>query len=187
MSENLNISTERELEQLFNLYYAPLVAFANKYTKDMDGSREIVQELFIHLFEKKETLKIEQSVKSYLYQSTRNRCLNYLKKQKVEFRQREFYRNEVFDDRVEFQDQVEQVEFESQIYQLIESLPSGCQKVFTMSRFEGMKNDEIAQQLNISKRTVETHISKALRILRDKIAEANNREDNRFFLGCLLL
>ncbi|MFA8436306.1 MAG: RNA polymerase sigma-70 factor [Marinifilaceae bacterium] len=186
MPQLVNIKNEKDLEFLFTTYYAALTAFANKYTGDLDVSRELVQEFFIYLFEKREQLQIEQSVKSYLYQAVRNRCLNYLKKQKTEMQQKEDYRNEAYEDRVDFHDEIECVEFEQQIHSLIESLPDACKNIFKMSRFEGIKNDEIAQQLNISKRTVETQISKALKILRTEVKQLNTSQSNRFYLGCLL-
>ena len=162
-----------KLDALFRKFYPSLILFANKFTQDIEASKELVQELFISLYEKQDSLNIKQSPKSYLFQAVRNRALNYLQKQKREHAKREVFAESQNGNYYLFNDPLEASEFEAQIFQLIQALPPACQRVFAMSRLEGKKNQEIADQLQISKRTVETQISKALKILREKIHQSD--------------
>jgi RNA polymerase sigma-70 factor (family 1) len=156
-------------EQLFVRYYARLVVFAGRFVDDDDTARELVQDVFVAFFEKRESIAIHTSLKSHLYQSVRNRCLNHIKRERlVNSHHQTIYLNNR-DDEAYFESSIEQTELEAQIFGLIKALPQKCREVFEMSRFEGIKNDDIAEKLQISKRTVETQISKALKFLRDNL------------------
>lgn len=135
---------------------------------DLDSSRELVQDLFVSIYENRKSLMITTSLRSYLYQAVRNRCLNHLRKIDVrrEF-QKQAVKNGESDESLE--DQILANELEHEIFQIISKLPSKCQEVFNMSRINGMRNQEISDKLDISIRTVETHISNALKVLREKL------------------
>lgn len=155
-------------EALFKQYYSPLVVYASKYVPDIDVAREIVQDFFVKLYEKRHSLNIDISLKSYLYRSVYNCCLNYINHRNIQekhLKSMEFEREE--DDTLE--NEINTLELQQRIYEVIETLPSKCRRIFKMNRLEGLKNDEIAIALNLSKRTVETQISKALKILRSKL------------------
>ena len=157
-------------EQLFRRYYAPLVVYANKYVSSMDLAREIVQDFFVRLYEKRHTLSIDVSMKSYLYRSVYNCCINYINQRNIQdkhLKNIDLERN----DEENLENEIYSVELQYKILEVIEELPSKCRRIFKMNRLEGLKNDEIAVQLNLSKRTVETQISKALKILRKKLAD----------------
>jgi RNA polymerase sigma-70 factor (family 1) len=159
-------------EQLFIRYYTRLVVFACRFVPDEDTARELVQDVFVSFFDKQQTIEIHTSLKAHLYQSVRNRCLNHIKREKnIKLHHDNIYHNNINSDYY-LESSIEQTEFENKIFQLIQSLPDKCRQVFEMSRFEGLKNDDIAQKLDISKRTVETQISKALKFLRDNLKEA---------------
>lgn len=156
-------------EFLFKKYYAPLVVFAGKYVNDLDVAREIVQDLFVRLYEKRQTLSIDISVKSYLYRSVYNSSINHIHQRNI----REKHNRTIAQEKEVLDypdDDMNTVDLQKRIYDIIESLPTKCRKIFKMNRFEGMKNEEIAQVLNLSKRTVETQISKALKILRNQLS-----------------
>lgn len=155
----------QELESLFRQHYAAMVLYGVKFLREREEAKEIVQEIFIALFEKRSELVIQSNPKSYLFQAVRNRCLNKLATMKTEQERKMVYR-EKSPSSYAFSDPLEAAEFEARLFQLIEGLPPACQSVFRMSRFDGKSNAEIAANLEISKRTVETHISKALRLLR---------------------
>lgn len=153
---------------LFDRYYKILSLFAFRYVEDLDTAKEIVQDLFVYLFEHRDSLVITTSLKSYLYHSVRNRCLNHLKHNKIN--QQHLDRQEpVASDENDPEAIFRETELEYRIYQVISNLPSRCRQIFRMSRMEGMKNSEIATAMNISVRTVETQISRALKTLREKL------------------
>jgi RNA polymerase sigma-19 factor, ECF subfamily len=168
--QQISEGNQKAFESLFNNYYPPLVVFAKKYLNDLDLSRETVQGVFVKLYENKEAIQISSSVKSYLYQSVRNACLNYVEQQKIHSKHHENIFEE-HKDANDFTDEMEQSELEFKIYKAIEKLPDQCKLVFKLSRFEGKKNQEIADNLYLSKRTIETQISKALKILRTELID----------------
>ena len=160
---------EAAFEVLFNEYYKVLTVFANKYLRDLEASKELVQDLFVHLYERRENLDINSSLKSYLFRSTHNRCINYINAQKIRLKYAEHvsYTSEVKENSLE--NEVTTIELENVLYKAISDLPPKCRSIFKMNRFEGLSNTEIAEKLKLSKRTVETQISKALKILRVKM------------------
>lgn len=161
----LKMGNEEAYHTAFNTYFPGLVAFANKYVFDLDMSKEIVQIAFIKLFEKRNYLNITTSLKSYLYKMVYNDCLNAINSKKIISRHYSQYAQQA-DQQADFQDVMEQTEKELRIYKALNKLPPQCKLIIQQSRLEGKKNREIADELNISIRTVETQISKALKILR---------------------
>jgi RNA polymerase sigma-70 factor (family 1) len=160
---------EAAYQVLFNEYYKVLTVFANKYLKDLEESKELVQDLFVHLYERRDNLDINSSLKSYLFRSTHNRCINYINAQKIRNKYAEHvsFTADVKENSLE--DEVTSIELENVLYKAISDLPPKCRSIFKMNRFEGLSNSEIAEKLKLSKRTVETQISKALKILRVKM------------------
>lgn len=155
----------------FRRYYPGLVIFASQFTAEQSVAEEIVQDFFVRLWEKRMDLVFTDSMKSYFFTSVKNRCFNYLKHRKIELevierlkvisRQSLLFEPDVYLDS----------ELQEKITRAVNALPERCREVFIMSRFKGMKNDEIAEQLNLSKRTVETHISNAIASLRRDLKE----------------
>lgn len=154
-----------QFEALFKSHFAFLVNFARQFVDDVDTAQDLTQKVFITLWEKREQIDPKQSIKSYLFTSVRNRCLNYIRDQKK-------YRSQVLDiELADFELAVEEDHFgEEELKQKIEaalsSLPGKCRQVFEMSRFQQMKYKEIAEELDISQKTVEAHMSKAIKSLR---------------------
>lgn len=171
---------------LFDQYYRSLVAFANKFLGDSDTSRSVVQDVFVMLYDKREELNIHTNLKSHLFQSVRNRCLNILKHDKMK---REHHQR-IYDSGQEAEQPFESLEYaelEKCIATAINELPDQCRKIFRMSRYEGVPNQEIADQLTISKRTVETQISKALKRIRDELKHSGLLDNGWLLLLLLLL
>lgn len=170
MVESLRAGKEKAYAKLFQEYYRPLAVFANKYLKDLDSSKELVQDLFVSLYENRRTQVITTSLKSYLYQSVRNRCLNQLKKEEVRRDyQKQAQQSGASNDSLE--DQIHANELEHQIFRILKQLSPKCREVFIMSRVKGIKNQEIADKLEISIRTVEKHISNGIKELRQQLGE----------------
>lgn len=157
-------------EQLFREYFSPLSNFALSYVNDLDTAKEVVQEVFINLWNKKDSINSDKSVKAYLYTSVKNRCLNYIRDHKK-------FRSYVLD--VEIEDtelvfennSISQTEIQAKIQQALNKLPEKCRQVFELSRFEELKYKEIAEKQGISIKTVEVQISKALKILREELKD----------------
>jgi RNA polymerase sigma-70 factor (family 1) len=167
--DRLKKGEEIAYQMLFKEYYKVLTIFAAKYLKDLEASKELVQELFVHIYEKRGNLDINSSLKSYLFRSVHNRCINSINAQKIRNRYAENYNN-ISDIRINtLEQEVNVSELENALHTAINKLPPKCQVIFKLNRFEGLTNNEIAEKLTLSKRTVETQISKALKILRVKL------------------
>jgi len=167
--DGIRSGRESAFRQVFRLYYPKLVVFARKYLNDLDPARDIVQDFLLYLYESRDSLIIQTSLKSYLYSSVRNRCLNHLKHLQVRDKYGEMVRHSENGLDYDLEQNLEATELEARIYKIVSSLPEQCRRIYTMSRGDGKSNDKIAKELNLSKRTVETQISKALRILRDNL------------------
>lgn len=156
-------------ESIFHAYYEALCLFAKKMLGDMDKARDVAQDVFVTLYASKETLQINTSLKSYLFKCVYNACLNNLKQQTVYAHHHEYLKKTTafIDDH----DALLKAELEERIRIAVESLPGQCQRIFKMNRYEGKKNSEIATELGISIRTVETQISKALNMLRANLVD----------------
>jgi RNA polymerase sigma-70 factor (family 1) len=182
MSELKQVTVEQELlirqlkqgnesayEVLFKEYYVRLTIHANKFVEDVDVAKEIVQDLFVSIYEKRESLNINSSLSSYLYRAVRNRSINYInsEKHKTKYAQHLMYTADNSDNSVE--NMMNKAELELALFSAISELPPKCRMIFKMNRFEGLSNGDIAEQMELSKRTVETQITKALKILRSKL------------------
>ena len=156
---------------LFRTYYQPLCNYAYTFVQDRDEAEEIVQTTFLSVWEKRDTLEIHTAVKPYLYAMVRNACLNVLKHEKVK-QQHAQVEMAVAERSVESVARtVMASELEHKIYRAMDTLPEQCRLVFKLSRFEELKYAEIAQQLDISVKTVENHMGKALRIMREQLRD----------------
>ena len=158
-------------EALFKLYYPKLTFFANRFINDINAAEEITGEVFTILWEKKEQLTFSVSISSYLYKMTQNRCLNYIKHQKVENLYFNYLKkNNLLDSfSTDTENNYDDKELALQIQAAIDSLPEKCRRVFIMSRFEDMKYKDIALELDISSKTVERHMGIALERLRQML------------------
>jgi len=148
-----------------------LCGYARKYLDDVDQAEEIVQEMFFNFWQKKEKLEITTSVEAYLFRSVRNSCLNYLKHLKIREEHRLATNQEIILKEQEVHDNVIALELQEKIDSVIEQLPPERKKIFIMSRHEELKYKEIAEKLNLSVKTVEVQMSKALKFLRLHLSE----------------
>ena len=153
-------------EAVFRKFFPALMAFSLKYLPDEDDAREVVHTVFINLWERRASLDTSTSLKSYLFTSVHHRSLNMLRDR------RKFSDHEMPEVHSEedIQSRVESMELEEQIGNVIASLPEKCREIFELNRFGGLKYLEIAEKLGISVKTVENQMSKALKILREKLA-----------------
>lgn len=158
-------------ELIFRFYYSGLVIFASQITLDKDEATEIVQDFFVRLWENRGSIKRCNTMKSYLFTSIRNSSINYLKRQKVEKRVVEQMKYLTESSAVYEPDIFVESELQNKINRAIDKLPARCGEIFVLSRFKGLSNEEIAVKYSISKRTVETQISNALKVLRVELKD----------------
>lgn len=152
---------------IFDLYYKPLCSFAKKYVTDLQLAEDIIQDLFLKLWEQRRDITIKSSLRSYLFQSARNECLNYLKHQAVTEKYKEHLSHVQAGEF--FLDSMEEEEINQLIYKTIRSLPPRCRQVFEMSRFEGKSFEAIASELSISKNTIKNQLVDALKQIRETL------------------
>jgi len=154
---------------LFQRYYSPFCRYACYFLDDEVAAEDIVQDIFLGLWEKRKSIQITDSVKFYLSRSIRNKCLNIIKHSKI----KDGYSAAIEEKLSPEIDQIEYEYFELrlQIENCIEKLPPRCQEIFQKSRFEQLKQKEIAEEMDISIRTVKVQINKALQLLRDCVSE----------------
>lgn len=158
-------------EEVFRTYYQALCNYACATVKDMDDAEEVVQNTFFNIWNKKEELEVRTSIKSYLYRAVHNECLNRIKHSKVRRLYAEDQKAFMAGGYEDSSKQLHGKELGALINRAIDSLPEQCGNVFRLSRFENMKYQEIADHLGISVKTVENHMGKALKLLRDQLKD----------------
>ena len=174
-----NFSPEEKVELLFRKYYAPLCKSLYRTLRDASFAEDIVQEVFLKVWDMRETLKMDEGIQSYLYRASYNSALNFLKQQKQ--------KQAVDIDTLEVglpgnetpEKHLSLLETEADILKAIDSLPPKTKLVFSMSRFEELSYKEIADHLDISLKSVEKHMGIALQRLRENLKE--------YLVGLLLL
>lgn len=176
MKQNQQENTETNNQELifksiYEKYYSELCLYARKFVADDEEAEEIVQNIIVKLWDQKDRINEIQSISSYLFRFVRNHCLNYIKHQKYI----DAYKDSSWIElkRIETEQYTELTNFEiqKQVIDAIEALPERCREVFEMSRFDGLKYKEIADQLGITVKAVEANISRALTSLRKSLKE----------------
>ena len=167
--ELLNKNDEQAIELLFDKFFEYLCAVVFKILHDYEAARDVVQDIFFDLWKKRDKLNIRTALRPYLRRAAVNRAINYLKRKRIMVSEDDDSAVDIVSSVPSGQAHLEKDELETRIYQVIESLPPKCKLVFGMSRFEEMSYQEIADALDISVKTVENQISKALRILRTEV------------------
>ncbi|MBE0646336.1 MAG: RNA polymerase sigma-70 factor [Bacteroidales bacterium] len=166
-----SIRTKADFEQLFNAWYSKLCSYANGFLKDLDASEEIVQEVMLKVWINREKIEISSTIQSYLFRAVRNGCLNLLKHVNIREEYKSFKEREDSTLQRSHEDEMMVTELEVKIREAIEMLPMERRRVFIMSRYDGMTYNQIAEKLGISAKTVENQMSKALKFLREELAE----------------
>lgn len=166
---------KRDIDEAFRCYYKPLCLYAMHYIQDMDLIEDVVQDCFVDLWERVNDEKTVSSVRPYLYMMVRNRCLDTLKKDnQIDY-------NVSPSDLAGFIQDEEAEErslIEARLWTAIDSLPEKCREVFLLSKRDGLKYKEIADKLNISIKTVENQVAKAMKVLKEGTVKIYN-----FFFG----
>ncbi|MFL5731453.1 MAG: RNA polymerase sigma-70 factor [Cytophagaceae bacterium] len=173
-----------ELERLFRSEFKGLCNSVYKIIRDENACKDVVQDVFFKLWKKRHELKIDSSLKGYLYRSAYNASLNYLESTKVLKLHTELKENRDKAFQVNDHKKLDQKELEEKILQAIEKLPPQCRVIFSMSRMEGLKYQQIADHLNLSLKTVENQMGIALEKLRESLKPFLSEE---YILALLML
>lgn len=166
----------KDFNDLFLKYYGLLCAFAYRYVHDIHAVEDIVQDVFCKFIERQGEIRHKEAIRIFLYQCTRNKALDYLKKIN---NHEEFMNNygekkklDCYIDNLVINRGEEKYDYDillNTTWRIISSLPQKTKEIFILSRKENMSNKEIANQLNITVKAVEKHITKALSILRQEL------------------
>jgi RNA polymerase sigma-70 factor (ECF subfamily) len=158
---------KQALEVLFRENYSELCNYAFRYLKSTEEAEEIVQETFFRLWNKKSGLNIKKSLKSYLYTSVRNLCIEHGRH--LQIKQKYVNDQKTTEYPPTPQKILEANQLEILLKNALEKLPERCRKIFRMSRNDGMKYSEIAEKLSISVKTVEADMGQTLKVLRNTL------------------
>lgn len=154
---------------IFNTFYLQLYFHCRKYISDPEEAKDLLQNVFLRLWERREEIEIEISLKAYLFRCVKNECLNFIRSSRPNISISEIDGEDVIPDIGALSapdEDAESREIEQAIDSVIKTLPEQCQKIFIMSRMKGMKNKEIAKLLSVSVRTVDTQIYRALKAMK---------------------
>lgn len=158
---------------LFDEHYRPLCNFAYRITGDLDQAEDIVQDVFVKIWNTKEMIQKDKNVRSYIYTMVRNHALEVIRREGIGSKINKeilYLHTEISESLIE-DEEIEKYRLIDKIYVSIRQLPPKCGEVFTMSKVNGLTYTQIAARLDISVKTVENHIGKALKLLREMLAE----------------
>jgi RNA polymerase sigma-70 factor (ECF subfamily) len=175
--KNFKKGQESAFEYFFNLYHNNILGFCVQFLNNQDEANGITQESFLNLWLNRENVTTINGIKSFLYTYAKSKCLNAIRHQKV----KEKFKTETLNakgraldieilESMNF-DTLALTELEELIHKSIQELPDKTKKVFLKKRFENKKNQEIADELQVSIKSIEAHMTKALKILKYKLAD----------------
>ena len=170
--EKLKQGEIKALEDIFYLYSLSLTRYAFHFVNDEERAKDMVQEVFYKLWRDREHLTVDTSLEAFLYTCVKNECLNFLKHERIRGKYAWFRKRlraieiQQYDYEDPSQENLRMEELQEKIDSILESLPDKSRQIFKMSRFEEKKNKEIAEELDISLKAVEKHITRALKHLK---------------------
>ncbi|POY35101.1 RNA polymerase subunit sigma-70 [Solitalea longa] len=166
---------EAMFKELFDLYASRIYKFGNSYLKSSLDAEELVQDVFVRVWNKRQELDLSKNIQSYIFKIAVNLIYDQLRKRKLEKMHAELSVFQQTEEDDSTWNKLALNDLQSQLNTLVAQMPEQRRQVFTMSRFDGLSYDEIAQQLNISKRTVENQVYRAMAFLKEHI-------DSRYIL-----
>uniref|UniRef100_UPI0032172E2C RNA polymerase sigma factor n=1 Tax=uncultured Draconibacterium sp. TaxID=1573823 RepID=UPI0032172E2C len=158
-------------ESIFQLHYLSLVKFADQFLLDTDASKDVVQSVFIYLWENSRKIRIEKSLLAYLFQSVKNKCLNHLRSLKIKDKYELSYVEALINSYEE--DKLED-ELILEIKEVLQKLPTQMYEIFCMKYLHEQSIREIAEQLSISENTVKVHLFKGRNKVREMLQHSTN-------------
>lgn len=175
-THQLAIKNRESFREIFQEYYQPLCHLGQYYLDDADEAKGIVQEAFVKVWELRNELDSNSNIRNFLFTLVKNNCLNLLKRRQILLKHHETIKGIELQYQYESlnrmgEDYLELEELKAKIDCAIRNLPEHCRVVFEMSRFEELKNREIAERLGVTQKTVEAHLTKALKLLRKDLKD----------------
>ena len=173
LTAGLRRGKEEAFAYVFRMYYSPLLNYAGRILKDVEAANDVVQECFCRLYERRRELRKELQVRPYLYKSVYNACMDAIKHQKVASNYinqelLDFYFSKVVET-PEAEQALLDEDLKGAIQDAINKLPERCREIFVLSKVDGLSNKQIAEQLNISMKTVEAQMTTAFVRLRTEL------------------
>ena len=175
MAEQVKIQTRKEFEHFFKANHTDLVLYANKFVQQTDVASDIVQEAFVKLWENKSKIVANVSLRAYLFKVVYNLSINHIEQRKLHLKHHQNIYDELLDIELDYykdEKSILQEERISLLRKMLKELPRGCFEIIQLSRFDGLKNKEIAKKINAPLRTVETRIYRCISRLKELIAIA---------------
>jgi RNA polymerase sigma-70 factor, ECF subfamily len=169
--DRLRVDDHAALKSIFGLYFRYLCVTAFHFVRDTEKAKDLAQDVFLELWKRRSTLEITSNLKSYLRRAVVNRSLNYLKSQRLDFSEPENAQISTASHEPSAQLLLEAETLENAYQKALGLLPPGCRTIFLLSRIDQKSQKEIAEQLDISTKTVENQMTKALKILRHALGE----------------
>lgn len=169
--KQIQIKTRADFEEIFKTHYSILCSYAHGFLRDPDAAEEVVQEVMFRVWTGRESLIIENSIRSYLFRAVRNGCLNVIKHREKKEEYRSFKKSEHVEIQRSQEDEVIISELEFRIREAIDHLPVERRKIFIMSRYENLTYGQIAVKLGLSIKTIENQMGKALKSLREELSD----------------
>lgn len=175
--ESFKEGDETAFTYFYDKYFRRITAFSVQFIYDKDEAENLAQEAFVHLWQNKETVESINGIQSFLYTYAKSKCLNMIRHNKV----KDKFKNDVLNQKereldieilnsVQF-DTLELTELERLIQESISELPPKTREVFIKKRFENKKNAEIAEEMQVTLKAVEAHMTKAMKILKTKLSD----------------
>lgn len=159
--------TEKDFEVIFKKYFVAITSYCNRFVNDVDEAKDIAHKAFLKIWEKRDAIPDGSNIPALLYRISHNLSINYIRDNKKFTSSEELFQEEA--DSHEADSEIRAAELESTIVSTVNGLPDKIKRVFVLSRYEKLTNNAIAEQLGISIKTVEAHITSALKTLRLKI------------------
>jgi RNA polymerase sigma-70 factor (family 1) len=171
-------------ESLYKEHYRQLFAVAFRYVRNVPAAEEIVHDVFLMIWKKADQLTIQHSIKSYLYKSVVNSSLTYIKREKTEREKQDVYMKVSTKDVPESDEADRQEALLNNLENAIHILPPKCREVMYLSRFGKLKQQEIADQMQISVKTVKNHLTYGFQKIREHLG---NQSQQLWIAACILL
>ncbi len=169
LADRIRSGDQAAFEILFHQYYSRLCVFSNGYVKSLDIARDVVQEVFIKVWDNRENFIITQSLKAYLFMAVRNQSLNFIQEKKQKNRLEERLRKQQELNESVKREDFNKDELSQKIWKLVEELPEKRRAIFILYRKHGLSYSEIADVMKIARKTVENQMGKSLKFLRERL------------------
>lgn len=169
MVERIRSGDHGAFEKLFYLYYPQLCVFSNSYVKSLDIARDVVQDVLIKIWDNRENFYINQSLKAYLYMAVRNQSLNFIQQKKqIERLEKRLIKQQELNSFIR-KEEPDTEELTQKVWKLVDELPERRRTIFILYRKHGLSYSEIAEVMDIARKTVENQMGKSLKFLREQL------------------